>query len=260
MNNTFDFSRFSLLFAKHTKEHLGMYLMSLGVLTAIVGSFLGFITYNMDGYLGPHIQAEMYIIFMIISGTIFTTLIFSDYGDKKKAIPILTLPVSHFEKYLVGWLYSYLLFIILYTICFYCMDALVIGIGNITAVQKSTIVNVITVEDSKFYRGILGFTFVHSVCFAGAIFYQQWHFIKTGFTFFASVIAIFLLNQPLVLLIFGSKADISPPFDSVRIVEGTQSWSINADSTGGIILVVLAIGLVLILWTSAYFKLKEKEV
>jgi hypothetical protein len=260
MNNTFDLNRFSLLFAKHTKEHAGMYLMSLGVLTAIIGSLLGFITYNMDGYLGPHIQAEIYTVFMIISGTIFTTMIFSDYGDKKKAIPLLTLPVSHFEKYLVGWLYSYLLFIILYTICFYCMDALVIGIANLNAVQKSSIVNVVTVEDSKFFGGLLGYTFVQAVCFAGAIFYQQWHFVKTGFTFFASAIAILLINQPIVLLIFGKKASFSPPFNSVQIREGSQHWSINADHTGEILSVVLLIVLVLLLWTSAYFKLKEKEV
>jgi len=260
MNNTFDFKRFSLLFAKHTKEHMGMYLMSLGVLTAIIGSLMGFITYNMEGYLGPHIQSQLYIVFLIISGTIFTTLIFSDYGDKKKSVPLLTLPASHFEKYLVGWLYSYLLFIIVYTISFYCMDAIVIAIGNINAVQKSSIVNVITVEDSKFFGGMLGFTFVHSVCFAGAIFYQQWHFIKTGFTFFACAIALFLLNQPIVLLIFGPKAHFSAPFNFVGIHEGNQSFSIEADETGEYIFLVLLIVLVLILWTSAYFKLKEKEV
>jgi hypothetical protein len=260
MNNIFDFNRFSLLFAKHTKEHLTMYLMSVGVLAAIVGSLLGFITYNMDGYLGPHIQAQCFTIFMIPAGTIFTTLIFADFGDKKKAIPLLTLPASHFEKYLVAWLYSYVIFQLVYAICFYFMDFMVISISNITAVQKSTLVNVITVEDSKFTQGILMYSFVHAVCFAGAIFYQQWHFIKTGFTFFATAIGIFLINQPLLLLVFGKNVGLSAPFDSIRIVEGEQSWSLEPAETSGVIVIVMIISVVLILWTSAYFKLKEKEV
>lgn len=260
MNNTFDFNRFSMLFAKHTKEHLSIYLMSLGVLAAILCIFLGFAAYTSDGYLGPHVQAEIYIIFMIFSGGIFTTLVFSDFGDKKKAIPLLTLPVSHFEKYLLGWLYSYVIFLLLYAGCFYFIDFIVLTIGDLTSEEKNRLVNVITIEDSKFPFALLGYTFLHSVCLAGAIFFEKLHTIKTGFTFFAALLGVVLFNQPLLQLIFNGKALFSPPFGSVRIAEGEVSHSLDSTPTGATILVVLLILLTLILWTSAYFKLKEKEV
>lgn len=260
MNNTFDFTRFSMLFAKHTKEHLSIYLMSLGVLAAILCIFLGFAAYTDNGYVGPHVQADIYIIFMIFSGAIFTTLVFSDYGDKKKAIPLLTLPVSHLEKYLVGWLYSYIVFLLLYAGCFYFIDSIVLNIGDLTAAEKNRLVNVITIEDAKFPFALLGYTFLHSVCLSGAIFFEKLHTIKTGFTFFAALLGVVLFNQPLLQLIFGGKALFSSPFGAVRITEGEISQSLEPTEMGGTILIVLLILLTLILWTSAYYKLKEKEV
>ncbi len=260
MNNTFNLQRFGYLLTKHTKENARTYLLSLAVLAAILFSFMSFITYTNERYLGPHLQATFYLVFKVLSGAMFTSIIFSDYGSKRKSIPLLTLPVSNLERYLVSWIYSYVVFQIIYTICFYLVDFSVLSIANLSSVQKNEVVNIVTVEDSKFYPGLVIFTFIHSVFFVGAIFFQNLHFIKTGFVFFGSILGIILLNAPLLKLTFGSSAQFSPPFNEVGVLEGTHTtWLQPAPSTE-LIPWVLIIVMAVILWTAAYFKLKEKEV
>lgn len=260
MNNTFDLQRFGLLLSKHTKENGRTYLLSLAVLAAILCTFLTFVTYAGDGYLGPHLQATFYLVFKVLSGAMFTSIVFSAYGDKKKSIPLFTLPVSNLERYLVGWIYSYVIFQVLYTLCFYLVDFAVLSIANLTSVQKNEVVNIITVEDSKFYPGLMIFTFIHSVFFLGAIFFRNLHFIKTGFVFFGGVLGVILINAPLLRLIFGGQAQFSPPFDSIRIMESENGMSLDPAPGSEFYLWILIVVMSLILWTSAYFKLKEREV
>src|ERR1700743_2754531 len=100
MNNTFDLNRFLLLFKKHTLEHAKIYLLSFIVLMGLVFLVLGFDSYTNGGLLDKKAQQISFIFIMLIGGSIFTSMSFIELGDKKKAIPFLTLPASHFEKYL----------------------------------------------------------------------------------------------------------------------------------------------------------------
>ncbi len=119
MNNIFNIKRFSRLFIKHTVEHYKSYMMSLLVLLGVM--LLGgcFLVYLINAPLELGLQTALFTGILLLAGTIFTSTIFSELGDKNKAMAWLTLPASHFEKYLVAWLFSYLIFIITYTSCFY---------------------------------------------------------------------------------------------------------------------------------------------
>src|SRR5580704_16189810 len=119
MNEVFSFRRFSRLFVKHTAEHYRIYLMSIGLLAGVLllaGSFLFFVIPDPPD---PGFQEASYIMLLFLAGGIFTSTVFSDFGEKNKAIPALTLPATTFEKYLVGWLYSYPIFLVIYTGVFY---------------------------------------------------------------------------------------------------------------------------------------------
>src|ERR1700753_3363335 len=100
MNNIFSISRFWRLFIKHSAEHYRTYLMSISVLGGVMLLGGAFIIYMIPGPLDAGFQSVLFVSLMLISGTIFTSTIFSDAGDKRKAIPILTLPASQFEKVL----------------------------------------------------------------------------------------------------------------------------------------------------------------
>src|SRR5665213_2760957 len=107
MNNTFNLTRFGRLFVKHTVEHYKSYLMSLAVLMGVMLLGDGFITYLIPGdFMDAGMQSALFMSVLLLAGTIFASTIFADLGDNKKAMASLTLPASHFEKYLVAWLYS----------------------------------------------------------------------------------------------------------------------------------------------------------
>ena len=119
MNNFSSFKRFSRLFVKHTAEHYRVYLMSVAVLAGVIllgGSFLFFVIPEPPD---TGLQTAMFVILMLIAGTLFTSTVFSDFGDKDKAMPALTLPATAFEKFLIGWVYSYPIFLLVYSAVFY---------------------------------------------------------------------------------------------------------------------------------------------
>src|SRR5437868_12091396 len=106
MSNFFSLQRFSRLFIKHTAEHYRIYLMSVAVLAGVIllgGSFLFFVIPEPPD---PGLQTAIFIILMLMAGTMFTSTVFSDFGNKNKAMAALTLPATAFEKFLVGWIYS----------------------------------------------------------------------------------------------------------------------------------------------------------
>src|SRR5664279_4326257 len=119
MKKTFSIKRFSRLFKKHTKEHYKNYLMSLTVLVGVMILGGGFLVYMAEVQLDKNLQTFFFFSIMLLTGTIFTSSVFADLGEKKKATVWLTLPASHFEKYLIAWLYSFLFFIIVYLLVFY---------------------------------------------------------------------------------------------------------------------------------------------
>ncbi|RZM27257.1 MAG: hypothetical protein EOO88_14035 [Pedobacter sp.] len=259
MNNTFTFTRFALLFKKQFVEHLSTYLMSAAVLLGILAVMLGFSAYADDGNISIKTQFMFFMTTLMFSSVIFTSTVFSDLGDKRKAIPVLTLPVSHLEKYLVAWLYSFVVFFIVFLGCFYFVDILVIWICNATSITKSTVLT-LTNQELKPYRILPAFAILHALAFCGAIFFEKLHLIKTAFTTLLFILAIVLLNQPLVKMIFGREVRNTVPFEHVGVIEGDTVWYVLSNDDSRHIVGVLVVILVLILWTSTYFKLKEKEV
>src|SRR5262249_36558983 len=119
MRDFFSFSRFRRLFIKHTAEHYRTYLMSIAVLAGVLLLGGSFVFYVIPEPPDPGFQEAVFVLLMVFGGTLFTSTIFSDYGDKRKAIPALTLPATAFEKFLVGWLYSYPIFLLVYVGVFY---------------------------------------------------------------------------------------------------------------------------------------------
>lgn len=262
MNQTFNLTRFAMLFKKHTIENYKTYLMSAAVLAGLLILLLGVISYNTGGYLGQGVQFGVFMAFLLLAGCIFTSMIFSEMGDKKKAIPALTLPASHFEKYLVGWLYSFIIFQVVYVGIFYLITTVIVQMGQPgTPQHPNAVINLFT-NDFKphpYYTFII-YTFLHALTILGAIYFEKLHFIKTGFAFFIAAFAFGLINKPIMNSMINEKINGTTFFSPISFTDGKQYWTIHAvsmpDYSGAIVLGLV----VLILWISAYYKLKEKEV
>jgi hypothetical protein len=259
MNDIFNFTRFVRLFTKHTAEHYKTYLMSTGVLVGVMVLFMGFVTYSTRGHMGANIQGALFFNFLFFSGTIFTSMVFSDLGDRKKSVPALTLPVSHLEKYLVAWLYSFVIFQLIYLACFYAIDFIMITVANASVTDKNEVIHVFS-ADERYRLAFPMFAVLHAVCFIGSIFFEKLHFIKTVFSFFILLLVLGLLNPVLMKAIFQTEISDAVPFVSVEVILDNRPWQILPNETGNIILLVTSFLIVMALWLGTYFRLKEKQV
>jgi hypothetical protein len=260
MNNTFNLNRFLLLFKKHSLEHAKIYLLSFIVLMGLVFLVLGFNSYTSRGQLDRIAQQLTFIFIMLGGGSIFTSMSFIELGDKKKAIPFLTLPASHFEKYLVAWLYSYVIFQLVFIGGFYLVDYTVIHLGVTPVEDRYKQANIFSM-DRGFSIAFVYYALFNGLTLWGAVFFEKMHFIKTAVIFFICLIILVVLNNQLLKLFIGDK-DLQEgmPFQGVRFNDETHYWRIYPDQSisdyGKYIIELIA----LFLWTSAFFRLKEKEV
>lgn len=259
MNNTFNFGRFLRLFNKHTKEQYRTYLMSTAVLMGILLIIMGALAYSNDGFLNIRAQGVYFDFFLLAAGTIFTSTVFAELGDEKKTIPALTLPVSHFERFLVGWIYSFIFFQIIFLACFYSVAALVARVGENNPLVHNQLLK-IDFKDPGILIPYIFFVLLHGVTFLGAITFKKLHFIKTSFVLFAFLVVLLIINSSMIHMIFNENAHAGIPFAKIFIQEGQVSSQIKAGDTGDTITKVAVISTVILLWVSAYFKLKEKQV
>jgi len=256
MNNIFSMDRFIRLFYKHTKEHYRNYLMSLAVLVSVMILGGSFLVYMAEIQLDGNIQIFLFFTIMMLAGTVFTSSVFSDLGEKKKAMAWLVLPASHFEKWLVVWIYSFLLFIIVYTLVFY--------LAIFTAIQIQRDHRhpqiIIQVFDRRIFQLYLVYAFLHAIAFFGAIYFEKLHFIKTAFSFFIILAALILINKGLLSFLFGRTVEAAPPFGNLRFQEAGQTVDIKIESQDSPWLLYLLILLALLFWAASYFRLREKQV
>jgi hypothetical protein len=256
MNNTFNLSRFGKLFIKHTVEHYKSYLMSLTVLIGVMILGGSFLVYMMDAPIDRGFQSAIFVMILLLAGTIFTSTIFADFGDKKKAVASLTLPASHFEKYLVAWLYSYLLFVIVYTAGFYLVTLFAVNIKHFPG-HPGELINIF---QKPLIEMFLLYAFLHSVAFLGAIFFETLHFIKTAFLFFIFLAILIVFNRILLGTLLGRKVEVTIPFGNLRFIDNGYTTDINITQQQYSYLLIFITALAVIFWVAAYYRLKEKQV
>ncbi len=252
MNQTFSFKRFSLLFKKHTVENFKSYLMSLIVLVSILIIIIEVTTYKKPIPLDA--QTIFFLIFLISSGTIFTSNVFINLSDKRRAIATIMLPSSSFEKFMIGWIYSFIIFQALFIGVFYGVITLLLKIS--WPAKEDAIFNAFDFNKGLTFAYVT-YAVLNSITLYGAVFFKKMHFIKTAFALFISVMIVWLLNLQVLRSIF--KKDISnPPFTGLNFPTYKNSYtSIDVDKTWVVAVFLL---LAVIIWMSAYYRLKEKQV
>ncbi len=262
MNNTFDIKRFGMLFKKHTVEHSKMYGLSIAVLFGVI--FLVMLFFSMMNRW--HLTEEEQLIVLVFSmsgfGSIFGSMIFADLGDRSKVIPALMLPASHFEKFLVGLLYSYFIYLIVFVASFCLADYIVVSIGN-HDLEQEKMINVFSTVGRRPAIAFVFFTLFHTFVFWGSVFFKKLHFVKTTIVFFLCLGLLTLLNGLVLNMFFAAhtRFSASTPFSGIMIIGADDNFMSYLDPIeqyelyGKVVFVIV----VLLFWTTTYFKLKEKE-
>lgn len=246
-----------MLLNKHTVENYRIYLMALGVFAGLLSVVFGVFAYSNAEYINSGWQFGIFLTFFLFSGCIFTSTIFADLGDKRKAISMLTLPASHLEKYLVAWFYSFVVFQFVFLLCFYAIDVVFLNAANAKRAAPAELINLF---DPEYVRIFFAYAILHSICFFGAVFFDRFHLIKTASSFFLFGLILFLVNGLIANSIFDVRIFQSPPFGNLGIEENGISYSVEPVAMTDVYVNYAVTVMIGLLWLGTYFKLKEKEV
>jgi len=230
--------------------------MSVGVLAGVMLLGGAFIFYVIPEPPDPGMQMAIFIVLLLISGSIFTSTVFSDYGIKNQAIPALTLPASSFEKFLVGWLYSYPIFMAIYTGVFYLV---LWGLSSTKQWPGQHFEALNLVQPNVYMLPVL-FTFLHALAIFGAIFFEKLQFIKIGFAFFIGYAVVMLLNTFFFEVLIGESINAAIPFGYLNFNSQNHFYSIAATAPATAWIPLAMVIASVLIWVAAYFRLKEKQV
>ncbi|MGX5688887.1 hypothetical protein [Arcticibacter tournemirensis] len=260
MNSLFNLRRFAMLFKKHTLENFRYYMMSLVVLLGIMSLFFLFTSMSFNGRhisIPVETQFSMFTGLFLLGGTIFTSTVFSDLAGKKRAIFSLTLPVTYTERFLIGWVYSAIVYPVMFAACFYFVDWLFLFVIN--QWPGANFVNVFSAE-KKFYLVFVIYAALQAISLWGAVFFDKYQFIKTAFVFFVFVFVLNLFNKGLLSLLIRTKGSTGLPFSDLSL-ENFNYGRVALDAhVHNIYLVSVVASITILFWLAALLRVKEKEV
>jgi hypothetical protein len=125
--------------------------------------------------------------------------------------------------------------------------------------EENEMINIFSV-DQRIYIAFVIYAMLHAAAFWGAIFFEKMHFIKTSFVVFAVALILVIINQPLVRSLVNENVYNSVPFLGVSGTENGYYFHLVPDKSVVFYCMVVFVFIVVLLWTSAFFRLKEKEV
>mgnify|MGYP000397304270 CR=1 FL=1 len=105
MKNIFSLQRFWILVRKHANENWKIFLLFFIIINVPV-----ILLYSVLSKPYPEVLYGIYIIFLVLFGGIYTSLIFKDWTRSARSTSMLTLPVSEFEKIALVLFYSVIIF------------------------------------------------------------------------------------------------------------------------------------------------------
>lgn len=260
MSQTFKFQRFKKLIVKYTVENYRKFVMSILVISGIAAALYMFTALD-GGLVSPSFRFGVCSIFFLLGGSIFTSSIFSDFTDKTKAVSSLTLPASHFEKFLVGWAYSYIIYMLLFVICFGLIDYIFVQLF-----ARAPKINLYDAMPPDGFTVIfLLYTVLHGIVLFGSAYFKNLHFVKTATCLFVLLIFLcFFSYGTLTLLIPEADIQFTPPLLVNRASFRTGEYSYSsvrlAASITEILIGAMVTFVTAALWSASFFQIKEKQI
>lgn len=274
MNQFFNFQRFTLLVIKHWADNKKRYGLSvLAFIGLLITWFVFTMLTGMDAKpMGKTAQQVTFFLSLFAVGTFYASQYFNELGSRAKGINYLMVPASAFEKLLCSLLYSVLLFIIVFTACFYLVDIVMVAIANSlpgseTPQQKAGILNVFKVIILRFNQDstinfLLFFFSVQSVFLLGSVYFEKYSFIKTIISGFVGAFILFCFMYFFTEHLLPDGDYPMGFLTAYRVyVDGVNDRLIQIPRWIGEVFRFMAMyGVAPFLWIVTYYRLKEKQV
>ncbi len=263
MNNTFNIKRFGKLLKKtllerpmNTYGFTGLVLAVTLILYALLKTLSGF-----D-------MAQRLTFFVGIAGGSFflASFIFGYFSSNASGSSFLTLPASHFEKWLCAVLITGVLYPLIFLVFYRIIDSSFVaiyhnGIDTTSPFYKQQYERVYVFDLTGIIaRNIYIMFFIYTgAMLLGALYFNKAAVIKVALVLCAVFIFAFGLNWLMAIGLFGSIEDAAP-FNHVAMRAGKEIGSIELPSlTGKIFLYAIIVVFPAILWLLSFTRLREKE-
>lgn len=261
MNPIFDFTRaWNLTLLK-------LNLNKKSILIALAG-YLGLvfiITYFMAGNMEPYNSASMnqfHLVSMVIlvyAGAVWVAgRSYQDMNTTERSISQLMLPASRFEKFIVPLLFSSVVWmisvVIFYTLYVYVLNSIW---GMIYGLDFGSF-NPFDINNNEHLKEFVQAFFVtHSIFFLGGLSFRTYPISKTilaGFIINTAFSVLFLLTA--MILFNGQEVHDQ----TLKLYFEERMTPENIEALSHWIKFIFAFLIPAILYTAAYYKLKEREV
>ena len=262
MNDTFNLARFGRLLKKTLVER--NLLISGNFIMAMLVTWLFYNTNETVGTEWIYSQRDAFGLGIFLSGGFLPIIIFANFSRVEKGYDYLTLPTSHFEKWLCGFVIV-AVSTLLYLVYFRILDA-----SYVANYHKNLNPTSQSYKQDFGYAHVMPFDihfilFIYKVYFsltgfiAIAAFYFNTHtVIKGALSFIGICIAGESLNNIIGKSVFNFHQIDAHPFYSA-IDHANNHYAIMPENWLQIINPFFLIGLPVILWLVALIRLREKE-
>ncbi len=263
MNNTFYPQRFGLLFKKTLLERpvqmfgvTGLLLAFVLILYTVIKSIVGF----------GAAQNISFLWGLAGGGCFLASYVFNFFSSNAIGSSYLTLPASHFEKWLCGILIVGFLYPAVFLMFYRLMDASFVAMfhnsldpaGPFYKQQYESAY--ILPFDGIFAMNVYPiFLFLAGSMLIGSLYFNKVNFVKVEMVVCGVCIVCFGLNWLFAKMLFGAISDAFP-FNRVNILVGKDEGSIQLpEKTTKMWNYTLQFIIPLMLWLLTFVRLREKE-
>lgn len=263
MKNIFEVKRFRLLLVKTLFERP----MQLFGLTALIIVFTLLLYALCKSLIGFNAAQNLTFMWGLIGGGSFlASFMFSYFSSNASGSSYLTLPASHFEKWLCGILIAGVLFPIIFLISYRIIDTIFVSVyhAGLDPLSSSFKAKYDAVYIFAFDGIIAGkvypmFLFLSGCMFTGSLYFNKVGFIKVALSCCLFCFVIYGLNWAIAKILFGTIEETFP-FSHLTIPVGKESGSLELpESVHTIFLNLVCYIIPAVLWLLAYVRLREKE-
>jgi len=263
MNNTFSMPRFGLLFRKTILERpiqlLGLPALSLSVV------FLSYLVIK-TLFSIEDAQNISFVFGMTGGGCILASLVYGYFSSNAMGSSYLTLPASHFEKWLCGVLITGVLYVVIFLLLFHCIDVFCVGayhsgLDPDGPFYKELYASVEVMPLTGFVAGnaFVMFANFEGAMLVGSLYFNKAGFIKTALLLCAVCFGMYLLNMIIATAMMKNVTN-ALPYRLVWIEVGKDWGRIDLpEHLGQAFRTLFTYILPAMFWVLAYVRLKEKE-
>lgn len=268
MNESFVLKRQLLLIDKFWFDNRKQIFYLLAVTISLLLLWLNiYLSFRNPILFAPKFQVAYYFFGLSVSGALVANFSFAELREKPKAINFLLVPASALEKLVVGFLFSVIIYGLLYSASFYIVNSIMVHLANQLLASDWEVINIFnlqTIEDPFFDNRQANQLFIlyltmQAFFVCGGLYFSKFSFFKTALIFLGIWLTRLLLpNIFLFLLPTGNFQQVLTSFEVIdvtgnKIIEMPMwfSWSFD---------LWYSLAVVPLLWLVSYFKLKEKQI